>query len=96
MTSEIIKGAEEALGFLRGDKSKGRAHQIRMKEIDVKAIRARLGMTQEAFSEAFAIPVPTLKKWETHQRVPEGPTKAYLMVIDKNPKAVQSALSKMS
>lgn len=94
MTNEIIKGAEEALGYLRGDKNKGHAQKIRAKKIDVKAIRTRLGMTQEAFSEAFAIPVPTLKKWETHQRVPEGPTKAYLMVIDKNPKAVQSALNK--
>ena len=96
MTNEIIQGAEDALGFLRGDKSKGRVHSIRMKEIDVKAIRTRLHMTQEVFSETFAIPVSTLKKWETNKRVPEGPTKAYLMVIDNNPKAVQSALNRMS
>ena len=96
MTNEIIQGAEDALGFLRGDKSKGRVHSIRMKEIDVKAIRTRLHMTQEVFSETFAIPVSTLKKWETNNRVPEGPTKAYLMVIDNNPKAVQSALNRMS
>ena len=63
MTNEIIQGAEDALGFLRGDKSKGRVHSIRMKEIDVKAIRTRLHMTQEVFSETFAIPVSTLKKW---------------------------------
>ena len=40
----------------------------------------------------FAIPVSTLKKWETNNRVPEGPTKAYLMVIEKNPHAVKKAL----
>lgn len=96
MTNEIIKGAEEALGYLRGDKSQGHAHKVRMKDIDVKAIRTRLGMTQEVFSETFAIPVSTLKKWEIRQRVPEGPTKAYLMVIDKNPKAVQTALHNKS
>ena len=95
MTNEIVKGAEDALGFLRGDSSKGRAHKVRTKEIDVKAIRTRLHMTQAVFSETFAIPVSTLKKWETNNRVPEGPTKAYLMVIDKNPKAVQSALSRI-
>ena len=96
MSNELITGAEEALGYLRGDKSKGRAHKVRMNDVDVKAIRTRLRMTQEVFSEAFAIPVSTLKKWETNNRVPEGPTKAYLMVIDKNPKAVQSALRTMS
>ena len=95
MTNEIINGAEEALGVLRGDKSKGRAHKVRMKDIDVKAIRTRLHMTQEVFSETFAVPVSTLKKWETNNRVPEGPTKAYLMVIGKNPKAVRSALDRM-
>ena len=61
MTNEIIKGAEDALGFLRGDSSKGRAHKVRTKEIDVKAIRTRLHMTQAVFSETFAIPVSTLK-----------------------------------
>ena len=49
-------------------------------------------MTQEVFSETFAIPVSTLKKWETNIRVPEGPTKAYLTVIEKNPHAVKKAL----
>ena len=96
MTNEIIEGAEEALGFLRCDKSKGRVHKVIVKDLDVKVIRTRLHMTQEVFSETFAIPVSTVKTWETNKRVPEGPTKAYLMVIDKNPKAVQSALSRVS
>ncbi|MGH7900119.1 MAG: helix-turn-helix domain-containing protein [Thermodesulfobacteriota bacterium] len=89
---EIITGAEEALAYLKGDKTKGRAYKVRTRDIDVKAIRERLHMTQEVFSETFAIPVSTLKKWETNNRVPEGPTKAYLTVIEKNPHAVKKAL----
>jgi putative transcriptional regulator len=92
MTNEILQGAEDALAFLRGDKTRGRAHKVRMTDVDVKAIRSKLRMTQEQFSETFAIPVSTLKKWESNHRVPEGPTKAYLMVIAKNPKAVRNAL----
>jgi putative transcriptional regulator len=92
MKNEMIKGAEEALSYLKGDKTQGRAHKVRSQDIDVKAIRNKLGMTQEVFSEEFAIPVSTLKKWETKNRVPEGPAKAYLMVIAKNPRAVQSVL----
>ncbi len=89
---EIITGAREALAYLKGDKTKGRAYEVRTRDIDVKAIREKLQMTQAAFSEIFAIPVSTLKKWETHNRVPEGPTKAYLIVINKNPSAVKKAL----
>jgi putative transcriptional regulator len=89
---EIIAGAEQALAYLKGDKTKGRAYKIRTRDINVKAIREKLHMTQEVFSETFAIPVSTLKKWETHNRVPEGPTKAYLTVIEKNPHAVKKAL----
>lgn len=93
---EIIAGAKQALAYLKGDKTKGRAYEVRTRDIDVKAIRAKLQMTQAAFSEVFAIPVSTLKKWETNNRVPEGPTKAYLMVIDKIPGAVRKALNGIS
>jgi putative transcriptional regulator len=36
--------------------------------------------------------VNTLRHWEQGRRVPEGPTRAYLLVIDRNPKAAQKAL----
>ncbi len=88
---QIIRGAQEALAMLQG-KSPGRVHTIRSTDIDVREIREHLNMTQAAFSETFGIPVPTLKKWEARKRVPEGPAKAYLMVIDKNPVAVRKAL----
>ena len=89
---EIITGAKQALAYLKGDKTKERAYKVRNRDIDVKAIRERLHMTQDVFSETFAIPLSTLKKWETNIRVPEGPTKAYLTVIEKNPHAVKKAL----
>jgi DNA-binding transcriptional regulator YiaG len=56
---EIIAGAEQALAYLKGDKTQGRVHKIRARHINVKAIREKLNMTQEVFSETFAIPVST-------------------------------------
>jgi putative transcriptional regulator len=91
---EIIAGAEQALAYIKGDKSQGRVHKIRARHINVKAIREKLHMTQEVFSETFAISVSTLKKWETNNRVPEGPAKAYLTVIEKNPGVVKKALQR--
>jgi putative transcriptional regulator len=61
-------------------------------EIDVRAIRSRLGMTQQQFAVSFGFSVNTVRHWEQGRRVPEGPTRAYLMVIDREPLAVQKAL----
>lgn len=61
-------------------------------EIDVKAIRTKLGMTQLKFATRFGFSIKTLQQWEQKQRVPEGPTRAYLLVIDRDPQAVQRAL----
>jgi putative transcriptional regulator len=61
-------------------------------EIDVKAIRAKLGMTQHEFAASFGFSIKTLQHWEQKHRAPEGPTRAYLLVIDRDPDAVQRAL----
>jgi len=47
--------------------------------IDVRAIRAKLGMTQEEFAGRFGFSVNTLRHWEQGKRQPEGPTRAYLL-----------------
>jgi len=61
-------------------------------EIDVRAIRVRLGLTQQEFAVRFGFSVNTLRHWEQGRRVPEAPTRAYLLVIDREPKAVEKAL----
>ena len=61
-------------------------------EIDVRAIRGRLGLTQQEFAIRFGFSVNTLRHWEQGRRVPEGPTRAYLLVIDREPQAVEKAL----
>ena len=60
--------------------------------VDVKAIRTKLGLTQQAFAGRFGFSINTLRHWEQGKREPEGPTRAYLLVIDRAPGAVQRAL----
>jgi len=94
VADSIRRGLEEAVAYAEGtaDPSRYRVHIP--DEIDVKAIRAKLGMTQEEFAGRFGFSIKTLRHWEQKQRVPEGPTRAYLLVIDRDPKAVQRALRK--
>ncbi len=40
----------------------------------------------------FGFSIRTIEKWEQGIRQPTGAARAYLIVIDRNPKAVQSAL----
>jgi putative transcriptional regulator len=92
VSESILRGARQALAFAKGeaDIRKYRVHIPQ--EIDVKRIRAKLGMTQEEFAGQFGFSVNTLRHWEQGKRVPEGPTRAYLLVIDRAPKAVTKAL----
>ena len=88
----IRKGLEEALAYAKGD-ADARRYSVRVPhDIDVRAIRTKLKMTQEEFAGQFGFSVNTLRHWEQGKRQPEGPTRAYLLVIERAPKAVQRAL----
>jgi putative transcriptional regulator len=60
--------------------------------MDVRAIRTKLGMTQQQFAGEFGFSVNTLRHWEQGKRQPEGPTRAYLLVIDRAPDTVRKVL----
>jgi putative transcriptional regulator len=89
---DIIRGLEQALAFIdgTGDESQYRVHIP--PEIDVKAIRGRLGLTQQEFAIRFGFSINTLRHWEQGRRVPDGPARSYLRVIDREPEAAQRAL----
>jgi putative transcriptional regulator len=88
----ILRGLNQAIAFAEGAADEGQYVVHVPAEIDVKAIRGRLGMTQQEFAIQFGFSDNTVRLWEQGRRVPEGPTRAYLMVIDREPKAVQKAL----
>jgi putative transcriptional regulator len=60
--------------------------------VNVKRLRERLGLTQEAFADTYKIPVGTLRDWEQRRKFPDAPARAYLMVIDRDPESVARLL----
>ncbi|MAM75536.1 helix-turn-helix domain-containing protein [uncultured Tistrella sp.] len=92
MADSIRRGLEQAVAYADGtaDKQSYRVHVP--PKIDVKAIRTGLGLTQEEFAGRFGFSVNTLRHWEQGIRQPEGPTRAYLLVIERAPDAVIKAL----
>ena len=92
VADSIRRGLQEAAAYARGE-ADASAYGVHVPEkIDVRAIRMRLEMTQEEFAGRFGFSVNTLRHWEQGSRQPEGPTRAYLLVIERAPKAVQKAL----
>lgn len=61
---------------------------------DVRALRVRLGLSQEAFAARFGFSVDTIRQYESHRRVPTGPARTLLRVIDREPDAVMRALAR--
>ena len=63
-----------------------------VRPIDVSRIRGKTGLSQDRFAKAFRISPHTLRNWEQGRRVPEGPARALLLAIARDPKAVMRAL----
>jgi putative transcriptional regulator len=92
VADSIRRVLEEAVAYAEG-KANVRTYRVHVpRRIDVKAIRKGLDMTQEEFAGRFGFSVNTLRHWERGSRQPEGPTRAYLLVIARAPRAVQKAL----
>ena len=88
--SSIQRGLDEAIEFSEGNVGKAVVHEFT--PLDVKAVRAKVGMSQNEFASAFGISVSTLRHWERGDRTPHGPALVLLNVVAKEPKAVLKAL----
>ena len=88
---QMMDGLNDVEAFLAGEQEGFKTHVP--EEVDVKAIRNRLGMTQARFSNTFGFSLDAIKHWEGGRRTPEAPARTLLTVIDKNPAAVLTALN---
>jgi putative transcriptional regulator len=59
----------------------------------VVRVRGRLGLSQKSFAEHIGVTLATLRDWEHGKRMPRGPARAFLRVIEREPEAVLRALS---
>jgi len=87
----MMDGLNDVQAFLAGEQEGFKVHVPQ--DVDVKAIRNRLGMTQVKFSDTFGFSLDAIKHWEGGRRTPEAPARTLLTVIDKDPAAVLTALN---
>lgn len=91
----ILQGLKEAVAYKKHGKLKGAVrHSFPMvpDEVDVKAIRTHLGLTQEEFSQ-FGFSVSAVRHWEQGLRKPEGSARVLLKIIEQHPEIVYEAIT---
>jgi putative transcriptional regulator len=91
----ILKSLNQALRWADGEKVPGvQMHQVQIPaELDVKAIRKRLGMSQNEFARNFGFSASTLRNWEQGTRKPETTARILLTIIQRVPAIVQHVLN---
>lgn len=87
---ELIASMAEAVAISGGTVAPAQVHVIDVP--DVRAIRERLGLSQNAFSSTYRIPLATLKGWEQGRRQPDATASAYLSVIAHLPVETREVL----
>ena len=84
----LVESMREVAAFMNGDQSAGRVLFPKPPVIDVAAVRAKTGLSQNEFARKFMLAPGTLRNWEQGIRQPEGATRLLLAVIDKAPEVV--------
>jgi putative transcriptional regulator len=89
----LLKAADEALAIARGEIVAPRVFVPG--DVDVKKIREKLGLTQEVFAQKFGLSLFTVRQWEQNRRVPEGPTRMFLMIIEAEPETTARSVRRV-
>ena len=88
--ADLIESIEEAGTIQKGMSKPSRVFNY--SPVDIKHLRKRLHVSQSQFALMIGVSKSTLQNWEQGRREPEGPAKALLRVVDKQPQAVLQAL----
>jgi len=90
-----LDSVRKARSFARGETSEGFVVHV-PDEINVKSIRMKLGLSQEAFALHYGFSPAAVRDWEQGRRRPEQAARVLLMVIDEAPQTVERVLRKVA
>ena len=81
--NSIKQGMQEAIAHSLGEQ--GEVNVYCPRQVDVKAVRNKTGLSQDRFAATFGISVATLRHWERGDRKPHGPALVLLNAADNDP-----------
>jgi putative transcriptional regulator len=89
----LLRSARNARAWARGEAAEGFVVHVPAR-IDVKAVRKKLGLTQQEFAARFGFGYDAVRDWEAGRRQPERAARVLLTVIAYDPDVVRKALAK--
>ena len=93
-TTALLKSLNQVAQFSRGE-IKLKTTVVVPPLVDVKKLRGQIGLTQEQFAERYGFSKAAIRNWEQGQRVPEGPARTLLALIERNPKLIERELRQL-
>jgi putative transcriptional regulator len=89
----IKAGLDSAKAYLDGTADRRRYRVHVPNQIDVRKIRTRLGLSQDAFAATYGFALSAVRDWEQGRRKPERSARILLKIVEKEPEAVTRALA---
>lgn len=89
---KLVNGLEEILSYEQSKGTAGRKTVIVPTEVDVRAVRKHLHLSQHDFAMRYGFPIGTVRNWEQGRRRPEGAARLLLEIIARKPELVDEVL----
>ncbi len=83
MFDELLESVQEMDDIIQGKKTVSRSFNF--PDPEVKAIRDRLGVSQEKFANLLGVSKRTVENWEQGRRHPTGPARSLLRIVEADP-----------
>lgn len=89
----ILNSIRKTTAQLRGKNGGGFVVHAAPESVNVRAIRSEQNLTQEQFSQVYALPLGCVRDWEQGKAKPDTAARVLLKVIKHDPEAVRRALA---
>ncbi len=89
----LLDAAREMRSIARGEAKP--AHMHVPSDVDVRAIRRSLGLSQDAFASEFSFSINQIRDWEQSRSRPLDSNRAYLLLIERHPNEVRRMLAEI-
>jgi len=86
--ARLVQGLEQMVAIEKGELQVDPKNIYTFKIPNTKKIRADAQLKQNEFAEALGVSVALVQSWETQRRVPNGPSRKLLLMLEKQPSLI--------
>jgi len=94
--ASMVDGLDHAISIAKGEADPATYRVHVPFDLDVKAVRQKTGLSQEAFASAFGFSAGTVRDWEQKRRAPDQAARMYLWAIGQRPDTMREILGPLT